>query len=69
MSTASRPQFLRRFSAAGRRPRAPELADMGTAFALDHILDEVHQQEMADAHRPASRMAAWRQWLGRKLGN
>jgi len=58
MSTPPRPTFLRHF---GRRPgarRQPDLADMGTAFALDEVMDQM---------RAPVRVAGWRLWLGRKL--
>jgi len=68
MPVASRPTFLRHFGWPARR--APDLGDMGTAFALDQSLDEAAH----DPHAPASPaprttpVAPWRLWLGRKLG-
>jgi len=69
MPTASRPTFLRHFG-RGSTPRVPDLADMGTAFALDQSLDQGGHDPYAPAP-PAprvKRVAPWRLWLGRKLG-
>jgi hypothetical protein len=73
MSNASRPTFLRKFvrGAAPRRP--PELADMGTAFALDEALEQGALDSIAPGDAPprartAVPVAPWRLWLGRKLG-
>ena len=72
MTNVSRPPFLRSFG-RGRAPHhAPDLADMGTAFALD----EAVQRGTLDASMPgelppiraAVPVAPWRLWLGRKLG-
>jgi hypothetical protein len=71
MTNASRPTFLRNF---GRAPahRAPDLADMGTAFALDEALETGHYDSLVPGeHAPARAavpVAPWRLWLGRKLG-
>ena len=71
MPTASRPTFLRNF---GRAPvhRAPDLADMGTAFALDEALETGHYDSLVPGETPPVRaavpVAPWRLWLGRKLG-
>ena len=72
MTNASRPTFLRNF---GRAPahRAPDLADMGTAFALDEALergsyDTLAPGELPPPMRAAVPVAPWRLWLGRKLG-
>ena len=72
MPTPQRRSFLRRLGHRWGRRQAPDLADMGTAFALDFALDQA-------ALRPGSRgetaprrasvpVASWRLWLGRKLG-
>ena len=71
MTNASRPTFLRNF---GRAPahRAPDLADMGTAFALDEALETGHYDSLAPGEampvRTVVPVAPWRLWLGRKLG-
>jgi hypothetical protein len=68
MPTDSRPAFLRRLVLGRKRWRELELADMGTAFALDQALD---QAGSADPQAPARRafpLGAWRLWLGRKPG-
>ena len=68
MTDARRPTFLRNFGRGTPARRAPELADMGTAFALDQALD---QAGSADPQAPARRafpLGAWRLWLGRKPG-
>ena len=71
MTDARRPTFLRNF---GRTPahRAPDLADMGTAFALDEALETGHYDSLAPGEalpvRTAVPVAPWRLWLGRKLG-
>ena len=70
MPTDSRPAFLRRLVRGRKRRRELELADMGTAFALDQSFDE--GWSMGDAPKapaPARGSAsAWRFWLGRKSG-
>lgn len=69
MPTASRPSFLRHF---GRSParRGPDLADMGTAFALDLAMDPPDYDQAARPAPGATRspVAPWRLWLGKKLG-
>ena len=71
MTNASRPTFLRNF---GRAPahRASDLADMGTAFALDEALETGHYDSLPPGEampvRIAVPVAPWRLWLGRKLG-
>ena len=68
MTNASRPAFLRNFG----RPAVPDLADMGTAFALDEALDMGDYSTLAPGETPPVRavvpVAPWRLWLGRKLG-
>jgi hypothetical protein len=71
MSTPPRPTFLRHF---GRRPgarRQPDLADMGTAFALDEVMDQPQYSSLPPGEMPEMRapvrVAGWRLWLGRKL--
>ena len=69
MPSASRPTFLRHFG-RGSAPRVPDLADMGTAFALDQSMDQAGHDPYAPG-TPAPRVvpvAPWRLWLGRKLG-
>lgn len=71
MPTASRPTFMRRFAGTLRPPRTPDLADMGTAFALDQTLDPpagVGADSELPVARPVTPVAPWRLWLGRKLG-
>jgi hypothetical protein len=72
MSTESRPAFLRRLARGRKRRRELDLADMGTAFALDEVLREAQGGEDA---RPAvssfgwaKHLPDWRFWLGRKSG-
>jgi hypothetical protein len=73
MPSASRPTFLRHFG-RGSTPRSvPDLADMGTAFALDQSMDQGEDDPYASTSSvvpaPAvTRVAPWRLWLGRKLG-
>ena len=74
MTNASRPTFLRNFGRAAAPRRAPELADMGTAFALDEALEYgsidslVPGDSVPAPIRAAVPVAPWRLWLGRKLG-
>ena len=73
MPTASRPTFLRNFGRATPAHRAPDLADMGTAFALDEALeqgtyDSLVPGDLPPPMRAAVPVAPWRLWLGRKLG-
>ena len=73
MSNASRPLFLRHFGFGSAARRAPDLADMGTAFALDEALelgvyDSLVPGESPPPMRAAVPVAPWRLWLGRKLG-
>ena len=57
--------FLRRLVRGRKRRREIELADMGTAFALDQAFDEGTMG--GDAAKPSARWS-WRSWLGRKSG-
>jgi hypothetical protein len=75
MTNASRPTFLRHFgrgASSSRRP--PDLADMGTAFALDEALESGSIDSIVPGDpspppvRAAVPVASWRLWLGRKLG-
>ena len=73
MTNASRPSFLRNFGRPAASRRAPDLADMGTAFALDEALeqgsyDTLPPGELPPPIRAAVPVAPWRLWLGRKLG-
>ena len=73
MTNASRPTFLRHFGRPAARHRVPELADMGTAFALDEALEQGSYGSMIPGETPppvraAVPVAPWRLWLGRKLG-
>jgi hypothetical protein len=72
MSNASRPTFLRSFGRAPASRRAPDLADMGTAFALDEALQQGLYGSLVPGEPPPPRtavpVAPWRLWLGRKLG-
>jgi hypothetical protein len=72
MTDARRPSFLRNFGRAAQARRAPDLADMGTAFALDEALDMGDYSTLAPGETPPMRavvpVAPWRLWLGRKLG-
>ena len=74
MSNATRPTFLRSFGRGAASRRAPDLADMGTAFALDEALDQGSYDTLAPGDSPPPiravvPVAPWRLWLGRKLGN
>ena len=74
MPTASRPTFLRHFGRGAAARRALDLADMGTAFALDEALDQgaidtLVPGEMPPPMRGTVPVAPWRLWLGRKLGS
>jgi hypothetical protein len=70
MPTASRPTFLRHFGRSAAARRGPDLADMGTAFALDQSLDQAEHGPEAHAAEPrVIPVASWRLWLGRKLGS
>jgi hypothetical protein len=74
MTNASRPAFLRNFGRGSPPRQAPELADMGTAFALDEALEQGMCDTLVPGQSPPSPMRAtvavapWRLWLGRKLG-
>jgi hypothetical protein len=73
MTNASRPTFLRHFGRGAAPRRAPELGDMGTAFALDEALERgTYDTLVPGAPSPPLRavvpVAPWRLWLGRKLG-
>ena len=72
MTDARRLTFLRHFGRAAQARRAPDLADMGTAFALDEALDMGDFSTLAPGETPPIRatvpVAPWRLWLGRKLG-
>jgi hypothetical protein len=73
MTNASRPTFLRHFGRGEPARHAPDLADMGTAFALDEALeqgvyDTLAPGELPPPMRAAVPVAPWRLWLGRKLG-
>ena len=71
MTDARRPLFLRNFGRGAQR-RAPDLADMGTAFALDEALEAGDYSTLTPGDpqpiRAAVPVAPWRLWLGRKLG-
>jgi len=74
MTNASRPTFLRSFGRAAAARRAPDLADMGTAFALDEALEHGSCDSLIPGDSPppvrtAVPVAPWRLWLGRKLGS
>ncbi len=73
MTNASRSTFLRHFGRKKTARRAPDLADMGTAFALDEALERGDGETLVAGNSPspmrsAIRVAPWRLWLGRKLG-
>ena len=73
MTDARRPTFLRNFGRGAPARRAPELADMGTAFALDEALEAGDYSTLTPGDpqpiRAAVPVAPWRLWLGRKLGS
>jgi hypothetical protein len=73
MTNASRLSFLRHFGRGGAPQLASDLADMGTAFALDEALqrgsyDTLVPGESPPPMRAVVPVAPWRLWLGRKLG-
>ncbi len=73
MTNDSRPTFLRSFGRGTAARRARDLADMGTAFALDEALEQGSYDTLAPGESPPPMRAAvpvapWRLWLGRKLG-
>ncbi len=72
MTNASRPAFLRNFGRPTASRGAPDLADMGTAFALDEALHNGSYDTLPPGESPPMRtavpVAPWRLWLGRKLG-
>ncbi len=73
MPNASRPTFLRQFGRGSVARRAPDLADMGTAFALDEALEQGSSYDSLLPGEPppvraAVPVAPWRLWLGRKFG-
>ena len=73
MTNASRPTFLRHFGRAAALRRGTDLADMGTAFALDEALEQGAYDSMIPGETPPPMravvpVAPWRLWLGRKLG-
>jgi hypothetical protein len=72
MPNASRPTFLRQFGRALKARQEPDLADMGTAFALDEALERRNDDTLVPGDSmPLARavpVAPWRLWLGKKLG-
>jgi hypothetical protein len=73
MANALRPAFLRNFGFGAAPRRGTDLADMGTAFALDEALEQGSYDSMIPGETPppmrtAVPVAPWRLWLGRKLG-
>jgi len=72
MTDARRPGFLRHFDRGTRARPAADLADMGTAFALDEALESGDYSTLTPGDVPPMRavvpVAPWRLWLGRKLG-
>jgi hypothetical protein len=67
MTTDSHPAFLHRLIPGRKRRRDIELADMGTAFALDQSFDEGAAPGTA-AQAPTPSRWSMRFWLGRKAG-
>ncbi len=70
MPSASRPTFLRHFGRGSAPRHGPDLADMGTAFALDQSMDQSEHDPYAAKAAPQRvvPVSSWRLWLGRKLG-
>ena len=73
MTNASRPTFFRHFGRGTASQLAPDLADMGTAFALDEALERGSYDTLVPGESPPPMravvpVAPWRLWLGRKLG-
>jgi hypothetical protein len=73
MTNASRPSFLRHFGRGAAPQLASDLADMGTAFALDEALERGNYDTLVPGESPPPMravvpVAPWRLWLGRKLG-
>jgi hypothetical protein len=74
MTNASRPSFLRPFGRGAAPQPASDLADMGTAFALDEALERGNCDTLVPGESPPPMrvvvpVAPWRLWLGRKLSN
>ena len=73
MTNASRHSFLRHFGRGAAKQRGSDLADMGTAFALDEALERGDYDTLVPGESPRPMravvpVAPWRLWLGRKLG-
>ncbi len=67
MPEALNPLLLMRLARARRAPRAPDPADMGTAFGLDYILDEAAVDAAGESSAAAQRPTEWlRRWLPAK---
>lgn len=67
MPEALNPLQLMRLVRGRRAPRAPDPADMGTAFGLDYILDEAALEASARATAEAAAPVEWyRRWLPSK---
>ena len=63
MPEALNPLQLMRLVRGRRAPRAPDPADMGTAFGLDYILDEAALEAAAQAGAEAAPVQWYRRWL------
>lgn len=68
MPDALNPLLLMRLARGRRAPRAPDPADMGTAFGLDYILDQAANDLLApEAAGSARASTEWfRRWLPAK---
>jgi len=66
MPEALNPLLLMRLARTRRAPRAPDPADMGTAFGLDYILDQAAGDAAEAAVAVAAPMDWFRRWLPAK---
>lgn len=63
MPEALNPSLLMRLARTRRTPRAPDPADMGTAFGLDYILDQAAGEALAADVATAAPGDWFRRWL------
>lgn len=55
--------LLARRARARRKPRAPEAADMGTAFGMEYTLDQLAPAPDGAKPAPAENPIWWPRWL------
>jgi hypothetical protein len=64
MSKPSSPSLLARLTGRRRAPRAPEPADMGTAFGMEQWLSSPDAEPLANASAKPVVSRSWRsRWL------